>query len=247
MFSLFQYKKKGKTPVIRQHEYTECGLACLAMVLGHYEHHVSVSQLRRELTVSADAGTSMAELMTLASDKNMTGRVLKGEITEIESAELPLIAFWRGNHFVVIVKVDGRSVTVHDPASGVRRYSLKEAQKLFSGYVLELKPTPRFDKKSPDETLTLGRLANKSPSLFQRQVLLFVLSIFTLITMLASPTYVQLIMDEAISRNDNDLVILLTAIFAIVFIFEGLFAFCGWMLPDIKKLKITRSVHVAVG
>lgn len=116
------------------------------MVLGHYEHHVSVSQLRRELTVSADAGTSMAELMTLASDKNMTGRVLKGEITEIESAELPLIAFWRGNHFVVIVKVDGRSVTVHDPASGVRRYSLKEAQKLFSGYVLELKPTPRFDK-----------------------------------------------------------------------------------------------------
>ena len=77
MFSLFQYKKKGKTPVIRQHEFTECGLACLAMVLGHYEHHVSVSQLRRELTVSADAGTSMAELMTLASDKNMTGRVLK--------------------------------------------------------------------------------------------------------------------------------------------------------------------------
>ncbi len=45
------------------------------------------------------------------------------------------------------------------------------------------------------------------------------LSIFTLITMLASPTYVQLIMDEAIARSDSDLVILLTAIFAIVFIF----------------------------
>lgn len=26
-----------------------------------------------------------------------------------------------------------------------------------------------------------------------------------------------------------------------------LFAFCGWMLPDIKKLKITRSVHIVVG
>ena len=117
MFSLFQYKKQGKTPVIRQHEFTECGLACLAMVLGHYDHHVSVSQLRREISVSADAGTSMAELMTLASDKNMSGRVLKGEITEIETSELPLIAFWRGNHFLVIVKIDSRSVTVHDPAS----------------------------------------------------------------------------------------------------------------------------------
>ena len=98
MFSLFQYKKQGKTPVIRQHEFTECGLACLAMVLGHYDHHVSVSQLRREISVSADAGTSMAELLTLASDKNMSGRVLKGEITEIETSELPLIAFWRGGH-----------------------------------------------------------------------------------------------------------------------------------------------------
>ena len=37
--------------------------------------------------------------------------------------------------------------------------------------------------------------------------------------MLASPTYVQLIMDEAIFPQ-RQLVILLTAIFAIVFIFE---------------------------
>ena len=235
MFSLFQYKKQGKTPVIRQHEFTECGLACLAMVLGHYDHHVSVSQLRREISVSPDAGTSMAELMTLASDKNMSGRVLKGEITEIETSELPLIAFWRGNHFVVIVKIDSRSVTVHDPASGVRRYRLKEAEKLFSGYVLELKPTPCFEKKSPDETLTLGRLANKSPSLFQRQLLLFVLCIFTLITMLASPTYVQLIMDEAISRSDSDLVILLTAIFAIVFIFEVIGKFLKQLLEILMR------------
>ena len=235
MFSLFQYKKQGKTPVIRQHEFTECGLACLAMVLGHYDHHVSVSQLRREISVSADAGTSMAELLTLASDKNMSGRVLKGEITEIETSELPLIAFWRGNHFVVIVKIDSRSVTVHDPASGVRRYRLKEAEKLFSGYVLELKPTPCFEKKSPDEKLTLGRLANKSPSLFQRQLLLFVLCIFTLITMLASPTYVQLIMDEAISRSDSDLVILLTAIFAIVFIFEVIGKFLKQLLEILMR------------
>ena len=148
-----------------------------AMVLGHYEHHVSVSQLRRELTVSADAGTSMAELMTLASDKNMTGRVLKGEITEIESAELPLIAFWRGNHFVVIVKVDGRSVTVHDPASGVRVATASRRRKNSFRLRAGAEADAALRQKSPDETLTLGRLANKSPSLFQRQVLLFVLSI----------------------------------------------------------------------
>ncbi|WP_239105680.1 hypothetical protein, partial [Enterobacter hormaechei] len=68
--------------------------------------------------------------------------------------------------------------------------------------MIELKPTPCFEKKSPDEKHTLGRLANKSPSLFKRQLLLFVLCIFTLITMLASPTYVQQIIDEAINRSD---------------------------------------------
>ncbi|NUU66292.1 peptidase domain-containing ABC transporter [Enterobacteriaceae bacterium BIT-l23] len=230
MFSLFQHRKPGKTPLIRQHEFTECGLACVAMVMGHYEHHVSISQLRRELSVSAEAGTSMAELLQLAEGKGMDGRVLQGDVKELQNAQLPLIAFWRGNHFVVIVKADSRAITIHDPACGARRYSYREAAKLFSGFVLELKPRPEFKKRDPDDQLTLGALGQKTAGLFQRQVLLFALSIFTLITMLASPSYVQLIMDEAISRSDSDLVILLTAIFAIVFIFEVIGRFLKQLL-----------------
>lgn len=147
MFSLFQYKNRVRPLLFASMNLPNVDWPA-AMVLGHYDHHVSVSQLRREISVSADAGTSMAELMTLASDKNMSGRVLKGEITEIETSELPLIAFWRGNHFVVIVKIDSRSVTVHDPASGVRRYRLKEAENSFPAMCLSLSPR-RASKRNP--------------------------------------------------------------------------------------------------
>lgn len=53
--------------------------------------------------------------------------------------------------------------------------------------------------------------------------------------MLASPTYVQLIMDEAISHSDSDLVILLTAIFAIVFIFEVIGKFLKQLLEILMR------------
>jgi ATP-binding cassette subfamily B protein RaxB len=75
---------------------------------------------------------------------------------------------------VVIVKVDGRSVpftTRQRRASLLSQGGAKTLFRLRAGAEADA----ALRKKSPDETLTLGGLANKSPSLFQRQVLLFVL------------------------------------------------------------------------
>ncbi|WP_428944119.1 peptidase domain-containing ABC transporter [Pantoea sp. FN060301] len=206
--------------MIRQHEYTECGLACLAMVLGHYGHQTSVSQLRREYEVSEDSGTSMSSLLRWSREKGLDGRLLQGKVQELRQVNLPLIAFWRGNHFVVVVQADDRGITIHDPASGVRRYRYKEAEALFSGFVLELHPAADFSAKTQEESFSLAQLATQVTQLMKRQVTLFLFSLFTLIIMLVSPAYIQLVLDEAISRGDYDLVVLLTCIFAIVFIFD---------------------------
>ncbi|WP_256374840.1 peptidase domain-containing ABC transporter [Pantoea sp. 1.19] len=206
--------------MIRQYEHTECGLACLAMILGHYGHDTSISQLRREYEVSEDAGTSMATLSNWAAEKGLEGRILQGEVTEIKKTHLPVIAFWRNNHFVVIVRADERGMVIHDPASGIRRYKYREAKGLFSGYILELRPQATFTKREADAVFTLGQLANNISKLAQRQVVLLTFSIFTLLIMLISPSYIQLVLDEAIARNDFDLVVLLTCAFAIVFIFD---------------------------
>lgn len=220
MSSLFRFHTTEKTPVIRQHEYTECGLACLAMVLGYYGYNTSISQLRREYEVSEDSGTSLSSLLKWSREKGLEGRLLQGKVTELKQVNLPAIAFWRGNHFVVVVGVNDRGITIHDPASGLRRYKYKEAEVLFSGYVLELRPAASFTRQSADASFSLNQLASNITHRVKRQITLFIFSLFALLIMLVSPSYFQLVLDEAISRSDYDLVILLTCIFAIVYIFD---------------------------
>nr|WP_279077880.1 peptidase domain-containing ABC transporter [Hafnia alvei] len=221
MFSQLGFRKKSQTPVIRQHEYTECGLACLAMVLCHHGHNTSISQLRREYEVSEDSGTSLSSLLKWSKEKGLDGRLLQGGVTELKQLNLPAIAFWRGNHFVVVVQANDYGITIHDPASGIRRYKYKEAKALFSSYVLELKPAAEFEEKTASSIFSLSQLAKNITQLIKRQVTLFIFSMFTLLIMLISPSYIQLVLDEAISRSDYDLVVLLTSVFAIVYIFDG--------------------------
>ena len=37
---------KNKVPFIEQHQKTECGLCCVAMVSSYYNHEISVKDLR---------------------------------------------------------------------------------------------------------------------------------------------------------------------------------------------------------
>jgi len=186
MSSLFRFHTTEKTPVIRQHEYTECGLACLAMVLGYYGYNTSISQLRREYEVSEDSGTSLSSLLKWSREKGLEGRLLQGKVTELKQVNLPAIAFWRGNHFVVVVGANDRGITIHDPASGIRRYKYKEAEVLFSGYVLELRPAASFTRQSPDASFSLNQLASNITQLMKRQITLFIFSLFSFFPFLST-------------------------------------------------------------
>jgi ATP-binding cassette subfamily B protein RaxB len=45
------------------------------------------------------------------------------------------------NHFVVLKSVGRGSITIHDPAEGLRRLTLADASRHFTGVALELDPT----------------------------------------------------------------------------------------------------------
>ncbi|WP_159566014.1 peptidase domain-containing ABC transporter [Budvicia diplopodorum] len=221
-------KTVTQVPVILQHEYTECGLACIAMVMGAYGRHTSLAELRRLYTVSLEGGTSIADLAEFASKNGMSNRLLFGNVEQLEQLSFPVIAFWRNVHFVVIVKANKSGIVVHDPELGVRRYTYAEAKEHFSNYVLELRPEEGFQKSSLKQGsgLSLDHLIHKVTDHGKNQLLLLALAIFGMLLMLAVPSYVQLVVDQAIQKNDFDLVILLTGIFFLVFSFQvisGLF------------------------
>ena len=53
---------KGKITYIEQMEHSECGLACIAMILSFYRHYTSLSGLREEFGVPKGGGSFLSSV-----------------------------------------------------------------------------------------------------------------------------------------------------------------------------------------
>lgn len=140
---------RRRVPFIPQHEMTECGAACLAMILASYGRHVSVAELREEQLVSRD-GASVLDLVRAAKQHGLVAKALKAETVEaLAGVSLPAILHWELNHFVVLERIDAKRAVVLDPAQGRRRVSRDELERAFTGIVLSLTPGPELRARRP--------------------------------------------------------------------------------------------------
>src|SRR5687768_8668710 len=108
---------RGRLPVVMQAEQSECGLACLAMVLNFHGHRIDINTLRARLG-AAQQGLTLKALMLLAERMELSARPLRLEPEELGKLQAPAILHWDMNHFVVLKAVRGGRVVVHDPAVG---------------------------------------------------------------------------------------------------------------------------------
>lgn len=191
-------------PSILQTEAAECGLACLAMVLGFFGHHTDLSDLRRKFSLSL-RGMNAAQLVEAAGRVDLTCRALRVELDRLNQLAMPAILHWEFNHFVVLKRVTPRHVHIHDPAVGPRRLTLEDVSKGFTGVAFELAPSLPFRKRRLKPRLslraTIGKIHGLKRSLLQILMLALVLEAFTL----AGPWLTQWIIDDALVSGDGDL------------------------------------------
>ena len=119
--SLLAYSGSKRLPVILQTEAAECGLACLAMIAGYYGYDTDLTTLRHKFSVSAH-GSTLKQVMDTASKLHLSSRALKLDIDHLEQLQTPCILHWEMKHFVVLKKVAGNKVIIHDPGVGERRF-----------------------------------------------------------------------------------------------------------------------------
>ena len=146
--------KRNTLSMIFQTEMAECGLACLAMIANYYGKHSDIRMLRESLCMPA-GGSSVRHVLEAGLKLDLQGRPLKLELQEVASLTLPAILHWDTDHFVVLSKTNRRSVVVHDPAMGIRRYTLAELGCHFTGVAIELFPTASFTQEKPSKEYTL--------------------------------------------------------------------------------------------
>lgn len=204
---------RRRLPNILQAEAAECGLACIAMIASYHGYECDLFSLRRRFGSSA-RGTNLQSIMELADSLELSSRALRVDLDELGKLSLPAILHWNFNHFVVLKSIRGRTVTVHDPAVGVRRYTLTELSMKFTGVALELIPRSSFLPGSDRTELKIWHFWKGAKGLYPSLVQILCLSLLVQVFALAMPFYMQLVVDEVMIKYDQDLLVVLGLGFA---------------------------------
>jgi len=218
------------TPVVLQTEAAECGLACLAMIVGHHGHRIDLATLRGRHAVSLK-GSTLADLMRLAGNLHLSPRPLRVEFEHLQELKLPCVLHWDFSHFVVLTRVAGARVTVHDPAAGRRDLTLKECSKHFTGVALELAPTTDFAARTERQRVRLATLVGRLPGLGGTLAKILVLALVLQLFLILGPFFMQWVVDQAIVAQDRDLIAVLGGGFLLLAVIQaGVTALRGWVL-----------------
>ncbi len=231
--------------MFHQSEVAECGLASFAMIAAYHGHKVDLNGLRQRYALSLK-GATMADIVKMADGLDFACRPLRLEPEHLDKLQLPCILHWDMNHFVVLRELRGDVAIIHDPALGIREISPRQMSKSFSGVALELTPTNHF---KPVEVRIRARMRDlwtrvrgwRGP-LLQTLVLSIMLQLFAM----AAPAFLQLAMDDAVSRMDQHFLLILAIGFGVMYglqaLTEALRSFTVLQLGQAMSFQLTGNV-----
>jgi HlyB family type I secretion system ABC transporter len=217
-------KRLRKYPFYEQQSAADCGAACLVMVGKYWGKSFKINRIR-EMAVIAREGSSLKTLSAAAESLGFNSRPVKASIDQLAKQRLPLIAHWRGNHYVVIYEITAKDVIIGDPAIGQRQVSRAEFSKNWTGFCLLVEPTVSLSRKNqPGEQQTSSFWQLLELVTPHRTVIgeVFLASIVLQVFGLVSPIFTQLILDRAVIHKSADSL----TTFAIGLLLMALFQIC---------------------
>jgi ATP-binding cassette subfamily B protein RaxB len=209
-----------RVPLLLQTEAAECVLACLAMVAAAHGHRTDLPTLRQRFSLSLK-GATMADLVRMAGELRFNPRALRVEPEQLQQLVLPCVLHWDLNHFVVLTEVRGGTVTLHDPARGVRRMSLGELSRHFTGVALELTPAADFSPKTEKQSVRLKDLVGPVHGLKRSLAQILLLAVALEVFVLGSPFLLQWVVDDVVVSADRDLLLTLGIGFGLLVLLQA--------------------------
>ena len=160
--------------------------------------------------------------MNMADELGFGTRALRLEPERLKDILLPAILHWDLNHFVVLKEVKRRKLIVLDPARGRVECSSSEFSNHFTGVALEVAPTANFAPIEARLKTKLNSLWTRLVGLKRSFIQILILSVLIQLFVLASPFYLQLVIDEAVTRFDEDFLLLLALGFGFLYIINAI-------------------------
>ena len=208
-------------PTVLQMERTECGAACLGMLLAYYGRWMALEELRVHCGVSRN-GTKASNMVRVARELGMITRGVQVGAKRLAEFHFPMIVYWNFNHFVVLEGFRGNRVYLNDPARGPRTLSREEFDAGYSHVCLLFEPGPGF-RTGGRQASALRGLVSRLGQTRAPLCYLILATLLLIVPGLALPTLLKVFVDEVlIPRSDTALSPLLVGIGLVACVQAGL-------------------------
>src|SRR5829696_8927251 len=193
---------------------TDCGAACLAMVLAYHGKQVPLDELR-EMTSTNRDGVDALAVTQAARRYGLSTRGVAADLDDLTHLPPATILHWDFTHFVVFERLRRNGVQVVDPALGRRRLSMEVFRRSYTGVAIAFEPSEDFETF---KLKTRGTWRYLRPLLGQSRTLTRVLvgSVLLRLLALALPLLTGLLVDLIVPRNDRHLLLVTGAVMAAV-------------------------------
>jgi len=220
-----------KFKVLKQHDYSDCGLACVQMIAYYYGKHLSLSYLKQIAAYSKE-GISLKCLKSLLMKIGFDTEVVSIPKGYIKTAPLPAILFWDKKHYVVVYKrnIDKDRYYIADPYAGKITVSGQELNERWTfhnndGIIILSEPNEKFNTIQETRCNTTKKLLYKIYLILNRHrksvLKIGMLSVLCLLADFLMPFLLQTTFDAGISQKNIHL-ILMIALFQVCILAGGI-------------------------
>ncbi|UXR76289.1 peptidase domain-containing ABC transporter [Staphylococcus sp. IVB6233] len=214
---------RKKVPSSLQIAQTECGLCCVKSILNYYDFGISLPELRKIKEPGRD-GLGSKQIKDLLEYYNFEVKNFKIKDNKaFDILRFPLIAFWKGYHYVVLESYNDKNVVIMDPAVGRIKISTSEFNDNFDRYVILCIPNDNFQKRNIS-TVSIFKKPYIWPSnMISIYVKLALLSLIAIIITLSIPIATQKLIDFSLQNQKSlifiIIIIIITMLIAILLSF----------------------------
>lgn len=129
-----------------QSDESECGLACLSMLMSAKGLPITLEAIRKDYG-STRGGTTIGDLCRFAERHGF--RAIPARQPTPDPKDLPCIIFVRGDHFSVLWSIEANRFAVADPSDGCLLLSSEQFMTYYSGVTISMRPIPKRIGSSP--------------------------------------------------------------------------------------------------
>ena len=223
----------SRIPVILQTEASECGLACIAMLLAKHGTITDLATLRGRHG-AVPQGMTLLDLARVAKAERLTTRAVRLDLSDMKQLRLPAILHWSMGHFVVLREIQGDRYHVIDPAHGERSFSQEEMSTYFTGVAMEAWPSSDFVPKQEAQSISIRRLVGRVSGLWPTLWRVLAVSLTLEVLGLIFPLFMQWVVDNVVVSRDVSLLATLTLGFLLLLVVQQLFTLMrSWLVLKI--------------